>query len=98
MRQRPFIFENVVHRSAASRADRSRCNQRRAQFAFHPENAGALHLREIGEDVGVRREIGHGQLRRDIFHRGRENARAHFRGAELRARLTHKDRAAASCL
>src|SRR5437899_2596312 len=56
---------------------------RRTDITFHSENAGALHFREIGKDVGMRCKIDNGQLWRDVFNRERNNAYAHFVGAEL---------------
>ena len=83
MRQRPFIFQNVVvDRQRRERIGRA-VTERRTDFTFHPENPGALHFREIGKDVGMRCKIVNGQLWRDVFNRQRNNAHAHFGGAEF---------------
>src|SRR5213078_3151680 len=60
MRQRPFIFQNVVidlqRRQRIGRA----VTKGRTDLTFHSENSRALHFREIGKDVGMRCEIDNG--------------------------------------
>jgi len=69
MRQRPFIFQNVIvdlqGREWICRAV-TKC---RANLAFHSENAGALHRREIGKNISVRLKIENRQLGRDAFYK-----------------------------
>ena len=57
MRQRPFIFQNVVVDRQRRERVRRAVTERRTDFTFHPENSGALHFREIGKDVSMRCKI-----------------------------------------
>ena len=57
MRQRPFIFQNVVVDRQRRERVRRAVTECRTDFTFHPENSGALHFREIGKDVSMRCEI-----------------------------------------
>ena len=83
MRQRPFIFQNVVVDRQRRERVRRAVTEGRTDLTFHSENSGALHFREIGKDVSMRCEIVHGQLWRYVFNRQRNNAHAHFGGAEF---------------
>ena len=56
-------------RSATSRVDRARCNQRPDGFHLSFENPSALHFSEIGKDVGMRAYCFNGQLWRDVSYR-----------------------------
>src|ERR1700720_222133 len=68
MRQRPFVFQNVVVDWQRRERIWSAVTKRRPDLTFHSENPGALHFREIGEDVGMRRKMDNGQLRRDVLY------------------------------
>ena len=83
MCQRPFIFQNVVVDRQRREWVRRAVTECRTDFTFHSENSGALHFREIGKDVGMRCKIASGQLWRDVFNHERNNAHAHFGGAQL---------------
>ncbi len=83
MRQRPFIFQNVVVDRQCRERVRRAVTERLTDFTFHSENSGALHVREIGKDVAMRCEIVYGQLWPYVFNPQRNNAHAHFGGAEF---------------
>src|SRR4249919_901925 len=61
MRQRPFIFQNVVVDRQRRERVRRVVTKGRTDLTFHSENSGALHFREIPKDVSMRCEIVHGQ-------------------------------------
>ena len=68
MRQRPFIFQNVVVDRQRRKRVRRAVTEGRTDLTFYSENSGALHLREIGKDVRVWSKIGNPQLWRDVFN------------------------------
>src|SRR6266850_3435833 len=66
MRQRPFIFQNVIVDRQRRERVRRAVTEGETDLTFHSENSGALHFREIGKDVRVRCEIVNGQLWGDV--------------------------------
>ena len=54
MRQRPFIFQNVVIDLQRSERVERAVTKGRTDFTFHSENPGTLHFRQIAKEVGMR--------------------------------------------
>jgi hypothetical protein len=82
MTERPFVFQDVVvDRQRRQRIGRA-VTKAWPNLAFHSEDTRALHLREIGEYVGVRLKINNEQLRRDVFYCERNDAESKLRRAE----------------
>ena len=97
MRQRPFIFQNVIVDLQGRERIRRAVAECRANLAFHSENSGALHRCEIGENISVRLKIENGQLARRFLQRARECSRLPPQRL-VRASPARKVRAAMPCL